>query len=87
MHNGEFFIHSIINAIEKLENVSLLSEDNFQSSIEEAVNDEHSDLYRALNIPRISPITFLGQLGYKKCKSLMRAQDNHEAVVDSTIRQ
>jgi hypothetical protein len=52
--------------------VDLLPQDK---SLSELLKDEKSDLYQALNTHRLSPITFLGQLGFYHSKSV---QNVHE---------
>lgn len=66
-------LDAIISAIENLEKTS--SDTEFCQNIIDASSDQDSELYRALNIPRISRVTFWGQFGYERSKSLIAVQE------------
>ncbi len=40
------------------------------ANLDDIIKDENSELYQALNMHRLSPITFLGQLGFYHSKSI-----------------
>jgi hypothetical protein len=58
----------IIQAIEALKDTD---KDEFIKNI----NNEKSDLYNALNIQRITPLTFFGTVGFNHAKTLIAVQD------------
>jgi hypothetical protein len=64
--NSKSKLDSIMHAIEALD-----EEDNLISLI----NNPNSDLHKALKIQRITPITFLGNWGYNKSKTLIALQE------------
>lgn len=64
--NSDIKLDAIVKAV-----LSLQEKDN----IEELIKDENSSLYQALNMQRLSPITFLGRLGFYHAKTLMNVSE------------
>ena len=74
--NSEKKLHAIIQAINSLpENID-------EKSLAVCVKNHEEALYQALNIQRLSPLTFLGKLGWNHAKSLQAVQ---EVAADQTI--
>lgn len=67
--NSGVKLDCIINALNDLENIDAL---------EDALNDNASELYAAVNMTRLSPLTFLGQFGYNRSKSLLMVEEVKE---------
>jgi|GEM_PF-5322425 len=64
--NSSAKLQSIVNAVLKIEQ---------GANIDVIMQDKDSELYSALNTPRLLPVTFLGKFGINKTKSLMQTED------------
>ncbi|KTD64957.1 hypothetical protein [Legionella shakespearei] len=64
--NSDVKLDAIVKAV-----LSLQETDN----IEDLIKDENSELYKALNMQRLAPITFLGRLGFYHAKTLMNVSE------------
>ncbi|MBA3537366.1 MAG: hypothetical protein H0T84_12290 [Tatlockia sp.] len=64
--NSSTKLKAIIAAVNKI---------HLNSSLNDLIQNKESELYKALNSPRLLPITFLGQFGFNHAKSLMNVED------------
>ena len=67
--NSSMKLNAILNSIEAL------SEEINEQDLNTHIQDSESAIYQALNIQRLSPITFLGRLGWDNAKSLQAVQE------------
>jgi hypothetical protein len=76
--NSDVKLDAIVKAV-----LSLQETDN----IEDLIKDENSELYKALNMQRLAPITFLGRLGFYHAKTLINVSEavNNEPTQPSII--
>lgn len=71
--NSKQKANAIINALENLDFID-------ERVLKEAVTNPKSELYNALNMQRLSPLTFLGIWGWNQAKSLQYVQEAAQAV-------
>lgn len=67
-----------VEAIIKAVNETLSNESDLNDSLEKALKDENSPLYRALNTHRLAHFTFLGKKPGSKCKSLLDVEEQNK---------
>ncbi|KTD31610.1 hypothetical protein Lmor_2486 [Legionella moravica] len=77
MNSGEK-LKEIIDAVETLPQ---------DTSLSDAIKDEHSRIYKALNMHRITPLTFLGRLGFYHTKSVQTAGEEITKTLPSETMQ
>lgn len=64
--NSGVKLKRIVNAVEAIKDTD---------DLKHIINDKNSDLYVALNMQRLLPVTFFGRLGFNQAKSLIAVQD------------
>lgn len=76
--NSDIKLDAIVKAVLSLQETG---------NIEDLIKDENSELYKALNMQRLAPITFLGRLGFYHAKTLMNVSEavNNEPTQPSII--